>query len=517
MRNWDSDVSERRQSITAPLKAAEYVRMSTDQQRYSTTAQSEAIHRYAADRGIEIVKSYEDAGKSGLNIEGRSALSQLLRDVLSGQAGFDIVLVYDVSRWGRFQDADESAHYEFICRQNGIHVEYCEEQFTNDGSPLSAVIKSIKRAMAGEYSRELSAKVYLGQSRLIRKGSRQGGQPGYGLRRTLIAEDGSIKGTLKFGDRKSLITDRVILSPGHPDEVGVVRQIFDLFVGNGLTRQAIAEELDRLNIPYDRPGPWTRPRVDTILTNVVYVGDSVWGKTSGKLSRRRFTTGPDAWVWAKDVFEPIIDRSLFDQAQAIVYSRVCRLSDEELLAGLKRLYAQHGTLSAELIDQAPWLPPAYTVSNRFDGLLHAYELVGHTPKMNALKVRTNRYLRKVRRSLINEIVSGFRERGVPIHCTDIRKPLLAGGEIGISVQVAKCLTLNSGSRRWRIRDFSDKRSDINVIAKMDFANVSPTYFYVIPAHDAKYRHFTASENDEIGLRHHSHGDLSSLFEMIAIS
>lgn len=57
------------------LRAAEYVRMSTDQQRYSTVAQSEAIHRYAAERGILIVRSYEDAGKSGLNIEGRSALS----------------------------------------------------------------------------------------------------------------------------------------------------------------------------------------------------------------------------------------------------------------------------------------------------------------------------------------------------------------------------------------------------------------------------------------------------------
>ncbi|MEO6246527.1 MAG: hypothetical protein ABIQ12_13930 [Opitutaceae bacterium] len=27
---------------------------------------------------------------------------------------------YDVSRWGRFQDADESGYYEYICKRAGI-------------------------------------------------------------------------------------------------------------------------------------------------------------------------------------------------------------------------------------------------------------------------------------------------------------------------------------------------------------------------------------------------------------
>jgi hypothetical protein len=40
----------------------------------------------------------------------------------------------EVSRWGRFQDVDESAYYEFICKQNDIAVAYCAEQFENDGS-----------------------------------------------------------------------------------------------------------------------------------------------------------------------------------------------------------------------------------------------------------------------------------------------------------------------------------------------------------------------------------------------
>jgi DNA invertase Pin-like site-specific DNA recombinase len=164
---------------TRKVRAAEYVRMSTEHQRYSTENQSDAIRSYAERYDMEVVKTYSDAGKSGLKIEGRNALRQLINDVEEGDAGFDVILVYDISRWGRFQDADESAYYEYICRRRGISVHYCAEQFDNDGSPISTIVKGVKRAMAGEYSRELSAKVFAGQCRLIELGFRQGGMAGY--------------------------------------------------------------------------------------------------------------------------------------------------------------------------------------------------------------------------------------------------------------------------------------------------------------------------------------------------
>jgi DNA invertase Pin-like site-specific DNA recombinase len=166
---------------TALYRAAEYVRMSTEHQQYSTENQADKIREYAKRRSIEIVKTYADEGKSGLRIDGRHALQQLIADVESGKANFNLILVYDVSRWGRFQDADESAYYEYICKRNNIFVSYVAEQFENDGSPVSTIVKGVKRAMAGEYSRELSAKVFAGQCRLIELGYRQGGPAGYGL------------------------------------------------------------------------------------------------------------------------------------------------------------------------------------------------------------------------------------------------------------------------------------------------------------------------------------------------
>jgi DNA invertase Pin-like site-specific DNA recombinase len=94
-------------SIPHAIRAVEYVRMSTEHQQYSTENQRDVIRQYAEKRGMEIVFTYQDAGKSGLRIDGRHALQQLIRDVETGHAQFSAILVYDVSRWGRFQDADE--------------------------------------------------------------------------------------------------------------------------------------------------------------------------------------------------------------------------------------------------------------------------------------------------------------------------------------------------------------------------------------------------------------------------
>jgi DNA invertase Pin-like site-specific DNA recombinase len=83
--------------------------MSTDLQRHSIDNQPDAIALYAAQRGLTITRSYEDARRSGVELDGRVALRNLLSEVRSGRADFRTILVYDVSRWGRFQDSDESA------------------------------------------------------------------------------------------------------------------------------------------------------------------------------------------------------------------------------------------------------------------------------------------------------------------------------------------------------------------------------------------------------------------------
>src|ERR1700727_1655678 len=99
------------------IRAAQYVRMSTDYQRYSIANQAAVIAAYAQIHGLTIVRTYRDEGESGLKLKNRAGLIELLDDAQSGHAYFRHILVYDVSRWGRFQDTDESAHYEYICKK----------------------------------------------------------------------------------------------------------------------------------------------------------------------------------------------------------------------------------------------------------------------------------------------------------------------------------------------------------------------------------------------------------------
>lgn len=73
--------------------------------------------------------TYIDSGKSGLSLKGRDGLKRLLSDAVSGAAGYDAILVLDVSRWGRFQDVDQGSHYEWLCRSAGVPVHYVAEPF----------------------------------------------------------------------------------------------------------------------------------------------------------------------------------------------------------------------------------------------------------------------------------------------------------------------------------------------------------------------------------------------------
>ena len=334
------------------IAAAQYVRMSTEHQQYSTSNQEDVIREYAERRGYSIVRTYADEGKSGLNVAGRSALRRLIADVQTANPGFAAILVYDVSRWGRFQDADESAYYEYLCKRAGIDVHYCAEQFENDGGPTSTIIKSVKRAMAGEYSRELSSKVFKGQCRLIELGYRQGGMAGYGLRRMLINQLGEPKGMLARGESKALQTDRVILVPGPEQELRVVRRIYDAFTKEAKREAEIAADLNVEGLTTDLGRPWTRETVHQVLTNEKYIGNNVFNRTSFKLKKKHVWNTPDMWVRADGVFEAIVSNEGILYGARNHQERGRRLSDEDMLDRLKQLISRHTALSSHLIDAA---------------------------------------------------------------------------------------------------------------------------------------------------------------------
>jgi DNA invertase Pin-like site-specific DNA recombinase len=194
----------------ALIPAAEYLRVSHHEQRTSLDGQSSRIRNYAAQNGFVVTNTYVDIGKSGLVLHSRLGLRGLLRDVVSGAAAYKAILVDELSRWGRFQDTDESAHYEFLCKRAGVPVHYCTEGFRNDGTLTSSILKGLQRTIVGEYSRDLSERCFNGQKHLVELGFRVGGKAGYGFRRMVVSPDGSRR-MLQSGEYKALATERVVL------------------------------------------------------------------------------------------------------------------------------------------------------------------------------------------------------------------------------------------------------------------------------------------------------------------
>jgi DNA invertase Pin-like site-specific DNA recombinase len=500
---------------TALRRAAQYVRMSTDHQKYSTENQADCIAAYAARRGFEIVHTYADEGRSGLNIAGRDALLKLIDDVRSRTADFEAILVYDVSRWGRFQDADESAYYEFICREAGITVHYCAEQFENDGSLPATIIKSMKRAMAGEYSRELSAKVFAGQCRLITLGYRQGGPAGYGLRRYLVNERDEAKAPLERGEHKSLQTDRVILVPGPDHEVETVRRIYKLFVSERRSEREIATILNSEGSVTDLGRPWSRGVIRQILTNEKYVGNNVYNRVSFKLKQKRVANAPDMWIRRVGAFEAVADPRMFGAAEFIFAERARRFSDDELLQMLASLLAARGTLSGLIIDETDDMPSTAAYRHRFGSLVRAYQLIGYVSSRDYRYLETNRALRLMHPAVVGETISEIRRVGGEVSVDPANDLLTVNSEVSLSLVVVRCQVAPSGALRWKVRLDTSLKPDITVAVRLEPDNVTRRDHYLLPWLDVgTNERLRINEDNGVFLDAYRTKDLGPLYHLL---
>lgn len=482
------------------ISVAEYVRMSTEDQKYSIPNQQDAIRKYASHHGFYVCRTYADPGKSGVLLRHREGLSQLLQDVVGGRANYKAVLVYDVSRWGRFQNPDEAAHYEFVCTSAGIPVHYCAEQFPNDGSIHSSLMKALKRTMAAEFSRELGVKVFDGLKRLVSNGFHAGGQAPYGLRRMLVSESGRKKGALKLGELKNLKTDKVILVRGDVREVRRVRQIFAMAADQRMNSWEIAEALNSQHVPYRKKKRWDNDIVLQILRRLEYTGVNVWGRRLENAKRPTRQQPRTAWVVSKAWFKPIIDQATFDAAQLTLRkARSIRYTEEHLLKTLKRLLARKGKLSANIIDKALGVGYYSTVVRHFGSIFNAYEIVGYQPE--PVFVRSAAIIGKVRvlhKETLRRIQGSF-----PAH---IRIEMLGRRQKGsllvderIRVEVFLCgrhPKFPHSSNVWKLRSSGQERQRLAVLCLLDkdWEHVEE-YWVIPPLCDSIRDHHTIHRDD----------------------
>jgi Recombinase len=305
--------------------------------------------------------------------------------------------------------------------------------------------------MAGEYSRELSTKVFSGQCRLIELGYRQGGPAGFGLRRVLIDQSGAIKSELTRGEHKSLQTDRVILTPGPDKEIEIVNQIYKWFIDEGIVESEIANKLNNMGVKTDLDRHWTRSTVHQILTNEKYIGNNIYNRVSYKLKKLRVTNVPQMWIKKENAFEAIVPLEKFYTAQGMIRARSQRFTNEELIEKLRNLYLNRGFLSGIVIDETEGMPSTSAYIQRFGSLIRAYETVGFMPDRDYRYLEVNRYLRQLYPQIINSTEKKINEIG-GYTSRDISTDLITiNQEFSISIVLARCKSSENGRLRWKIR------------------------------------------------------------------
>jgi DNA invertase Pin-like site-specific DNA recombinase len=478
---------------TSLRRAAQYVRMSTEHQQYSIENQSAAIALYAAAHNLGIMRSFVDPGKTGMTIRRRKGLQDLIQTVEAGEADFTDILVYDVSRWGRFPDTDESAYYEYLCKRAGVRVQYCAELFENDNSPTSNLLKALKRTMASEYSRELSVKVSAGQRLLASMGFWQGGYAPFGMMRQLVDHDKKPKGLLKDREWKSISTDRVTLVPGPPEAIRTIRLAFDLYTKRGRSRHEIVEILNKARKLRDG-SPWTIQTLRELLIDPVYKGAYAYGKWECRCHQSR-RMPRDNWVVRERAFPAIVSEKQWMQAEGRMRKEIKPLVDAEMLDDLRRLWKRKGRLNSDLINEAKDIPSAVAYRNHFGGVNEAYRLIGYPLPKDYDYIHAINLSREISKGICEVICAGVRSAGGTAKKLPLPHMVLLNGSVTVHVSVCKGWVRHKLNTIWRVLLGKTAAADVMIVARLMPPSRSILDYFVIPSISQLHGAWTVREKD----------------------
>ncbi len=369
-------MTQRPQKTPRKHRAVGYVRRSTDRQEQSIPDQKKAIEGYVTEHGLRLTRHYVDDAISGTSAVGRRAFQQMIQDAQSPSRRFDLIVVYDVKRFGRV-DNDEAGYYRHVLRTHGVEVCYVSENFNGDST--DDLLRPVKQWQARQESKDLSKVTIRGLLSKLEdrnggngdgaaRGWWMGGVPphGYDLRYETI--DGEFllivrympDGTKRILDEKSNLTrtlargeslniskrDRAKLVPSSPDRVQAIKLIFRMYTEQGKGFKSVAESLNVDEIPTPRgpawshiySGQWTDTTIRAILVNPAYAGDLVWNRRTdarfhriqdGRAVERESAHGArlvpndeSDWIVVRDAHPALISRRVFEQARERRESRI---------------------------------------------------------------------------------------------------------------------------------------------------------------------------------------------------
>ena len=347
----------------AACRAVGYIRRSTDRQEQSIPDQKKAIETYAAEHGLRLGQFYIDDAVSGTSSLGRRAFQRMMKEAQSPAKPFDLIVVYDVKRFGRV-DNDEAGYYRHLLRTHGVEVRYVSENFNGDAT--DDLLRPVKQWQARQESKDLSKVTIRGLLSKMEDGTGPGGwwmggagPYGYDLRyetadgaflfmvrympdgsKQVLDEAGSLTRTLARGESLSTSQrDRAKLALSSPERVEVVKRIFTLYTDLGKGFRSVAQALNQDGVSTPRgpawahiySGKWTDTTIRSILVNPVYAGDLVWNRRTdarfhsiqgGQAVERENAHGArlvlndeSDWLVIRDAHPALVSRRVFECAR----------------------------------------------------------------------------------------------------------------------------------------------------------------------------------------------------------
>ena len=287
-----------------------YERLSRDDnlegESYSIGNQKKLLAKVAKEKGYTNLIHFLDDGISGVTME-RPGFVEMIRQLEQGKAA--AVFVKDLSRLGRNYIEVGRLTEEFFPEHDIRLVAVSDNIDTAEGENELAPIRNLFNEW---YARDISKKRRI-SNKIKGNAGEPMGQPPYGY---IKAPD----------DPKHWIVD---------DEAArIVRRIYSMTLEGFGTEQIAAQlEQDGILTPraywlkkgVKRPGKgkqqpptkWNSSTITKILSLQEYCGDILNFKTYSKSynNKKRLENDRENWVIFKDVHEPIIERSVFEQVQ----------------------------------------------------------------------------------------------------------------------------------------------------------------------------------------------------------
>lgn len=239
-------------------KVYTYTRVSTAMQidGYSLDAQKSRMKAFAEYNDYEIVREYEDAGKSGKSIEGRVQFSQMMDDIKEGKDGVSYVLVFKLSRFGR-NAADVLSTLQ-IMQDFGVNL-ICVEDGIDSSKDAGKLMISVLSAVAEIERENIRVQTMEGRIQKAREGKWNGGFAPYGYQ--------LVDGKLEINEKEAV----------------AIRVIFDQYVNTNIGSNGIAKYLENHGIRKIQRQNGKNPLFDAhlvrlILRNPVYCGKIAYGR-----------------------------------------------------------------------------------------------------------------------------------------------------------------------------------------------------------------------------------------------